>query len=127
MIRHMRWSRFAVLLLLAGCAGGQQCTLIGCVSQLTVRLPPGVTAGQACVAGVCTSSVVDGSLRVPLGRRADGDTVQVTLTLPGAATPYEGEVPVVRTRPNGEGCPPDCVNGEAAVDTSTRRVVPAAG
>ena len=70
----MRWHRFALLLALAGCAGDPGCTLIGCVSELTVRLPAGTTAGRACVAGVCTSRVTDGALRVPLGRRAEGDT-----------------------------------------------------
>ena len=40
-----------------------------------------------------------------LGRRAEGTTAQVTVTLPGRPTPYEGEVPLTRTRPNGAGCP----------------------
>ena len=121
----MRWHRLVVLLALAGCAGGPSCTLVGCSSQLTVRLPAGATAGTACVAGVCTSDVVDGTLLVPLGRRADGDTVQVTVTL-GART-LEGEVPVARTRPNGETCPPVCVNGSAEVDPDAGRVVASRG
>ena len=110
----MRWHRFALLLALTGCASGPTCSLIGCASQLTVRLPPGTTSGQACVAGVCTSEVVDGALRVPLGRRAEGESAQVTVTL-GTRT-YEGEVALTRTRPNGEGCPPVCVNGEAVLE-----------
>ncbi|MCW2680654.1 MAG: hypothetical protein JWM62_2055 [Frankiales bacterium] len=114
MLGLMRWHRFAVLFALAGCASGPSCTLIGCASQLTVRLPAGTTAGTACVAGVCTSEVVEGALLVPLGRRADGDTAQVTVTL-GART-YAGEVALQRTRPNGDACPPVCVNGTAALD-----------
>ena len=110
----MRWYRWALVAALAGCAGGPDCTLVGCASQLTVRLPAGTTAGTACVADVCTSEVVDGTLLVPLGRRADGDSAQVTVTL-GART-YAGEVALQRTRPNGEQCPPVCVNGTAALD-----------
>ena len=123
----MRWHRLVVLLALAGCAGGPSCALVGCTSQLTVRLPSGVTAGEACVGDVCTSRVVDGALLVPLGRRAEGDAVRVTVTLPGAPRPYEGEVPVQRTRPNGPDCPPVCVNGEAEVDAASGRVLPARG
>ena len=119
----MRWHRFALLLALAGCTGDPGCTLIGCVSQLTVRLPAGTTQGTACVQGVCTEAVVDGELRVPLGRRAEGDTARVTVTLPGRATPYEGEVELTRTRPNGANCPPVCVNGTAQVDVAGQRVV----
>jgi len=119
----MRWHRFALLLALAGCTGDPGCTLIGCVSQLVVELPAGTTSGQACVGGVCTTTVVDGELRVPLGRRADGDTAVVTVTLPGRPAAYEGEVPVTRTRPNGASCPPVCVNGAARVDVATGQVV----
>ncbi len=122
----MRWYRLALLLAVAGCGGGATCPLVGCVSQLTVRLPAGVTAGSACVEEVCTSTVVDGSLLVPLGRRAEGDTVSVTVTLPGGQ-PYAGVVPVVRTRPNGPRCPPVCVNGTAVVDTAGGRVMGAPG
>jgi hypothetical protein len=114
MLGPMRWHRLVALLALTGCAGSPDCTLVGCASQLTVRLPAGATSGQACVAGVCTSEVVDGTLLVPLGRRADGDTAQVTLTTGGAS--YEGEVALARTRPNGDGCPPVCVNGAAVLD-----------
>jgi hypothetical protein len=32
----MRWHRLAVLLALAGCGGGADCTLAGCISVLTV-------------------------------------------------------------------------------------------
>ena len=42
----MRWHRLGLLLALTGCAGGPTCSLIGCVSQLTVRLPAGATAGR---------------------------------------------------------------------------------
>ena len=119
----MRWHRLALLLALAGCGGDPGCTLIGCASELVVRLPAGVSEGRACVAGVCTEAVVDGALRVPLGRRADGDTAQVTVTLPGRAQAYEGEVALQRTRPNGPSCPPVCVNGTAAVDVAAGRVV----
>ncbi len=110
----MPWRRLLLVLALAGCAGGPTCSLVGCASQLTVRLPAGTTAGTACVAAVCTSEVVDGALLVPLGRRADGDTAQVTVTL--GSTTYEGEVALQRTRPNGEACPPVCVNGEARLE-----------
>jgi hypothetical protein len=119
----MRWHRFALLLALAGCTGDPGCTLVGCVSQLVVQLPAGTTSGQACVAGVCTDDVLDGALRVPLGRRAEGATAVVTVTLPGRPTAYEGEVPLTRTRPNGASCPPECVNGSARVDTASGAVV----
>ncbi len=119
----MRWHRLALLLALTGCTGDPACTLVGCVSQLVVQLPAGTTAGQACVAEVCTSEVVDGELRVPLGRRADGDTAVVTVTLPGRPAAYEGEVPLTRTRPNGPSCPPECVTGTARVDPASGRVV----
>jgi hypothetical protein len=122
-INAMRWHRFALLLALAGCTGDPGCTLIGCVSQLTVRLPAGTTSGQACVGGVCTTRVTDGALLVPLSRRAEGDTAVVTVTLPGRAAPYEGEVALTRTRPNGATCPPVCVNGTAEVDVAGQRVV----
>jgi hypothetical protein len=121
----MRWHRVALLLALAGCGGGPTCPLVGCASQLTVRLPAGVAAAQACVAGVCTSQVVDEALLVPLGRRAEGDQAQVTVTIGGRT--YEGTVPLDRTRPNGEQCPPECVNGRAAVDLAAGRVVPDRG
>ena len=121
----MRWHRLGLLLALTGCATGPECTLIGCVSELTVRLPAGVTAGEACVADVCTREVVDGALAVPLGRRAEGETAQVTVTLAGAS--YEGEVPITRTRPNGGICPPVCVTGEAEVDVEGARVTSPAG
>ena len=120
---RMRWHRLALLLALAGCTGDPGCSLVGCISQLVVQLPAGTVAGQACVADVCTTTVVDGELRVPLGRRADGDTAVVTVTLPGQPTAYEGEVPLTRTRPNGPSCPPVCVNGTARVDAATGQVV----
>lgn len=119
----MRWHRLALLLALAGCTSDPGCTLIGCVSQLTVRLPAGTTAGTACVEGVCTSEVVGGELRVPLSRRAEGQTAAVTVTVAGRAQPYEGVVPLERTRPNGPRCPPVCVNGTATLDVEGGRVV----
>ena len=120
----MRWHRLALLLALAGCAGERGCPdLAGCVSQLTVRLPAGTASASACVEGVCTSSVSDGALRVPLSRRAEGDTAVVTVTLPGQATPYEGEVTLRRSRPNGPNCPPVCVTGTGEVDVAGQRVV----
>ena len=122
----MRWHRLVVLLALAGCSSAGQCSLVGCVSQLTVRLPAGVTSGQACVADVCSTTVVDGELLVPLGRRAEGDSAAVTVTLPGTAAPYAGQVALTRTRPNGERCPPVCVTGTAEVDVDGQRVVAAA-
>jgi hypothetical protein len=126
MLAPMRWHRWVLLLALAGCGGEVACPLIGCVSQLTVRLPAGVTSATACVEGVCTSAVVDGSMQVPLGRRTEGTSAAVTVTLPGAPA-YEGTVPLTRTRPNGPNCPPDCVNGEASVDLDRGRVVPVRG
>ena len=120
----MRWHRLPLLLALTGCAGGVACPQVGCVSQLTVRLPAGVAAGTACVAGVCTSEVVDGALRVPLGRNAEGSTVEVSVTTADRPEPYEGEVPVEFTRPNGPSCAPVCVNGDAVVDPVSGRVLP---
>ncbi len=123
MLRLMRWHRLALVFALTGCAGGQACTLVGCVSQLTVRLPAGTTSGTACVAGVCTSEVVGGALLVPLSRRAEGSTAQVTVTLGGRS--YDGEVALTRSRPNGANCPPVCVTGNAVVDTDAGGVVSA--
>ena len=119
----MRWHRLALLLVLAGCTGDPGCSLIGCASQLVVQLPVGTTSGSACVAGVCTSEVVDGELRVPLGRGAEGSTAVVTVTLPGRPAAYEGEVPLTRTPPNGRTCPPVCVNGTARLDAASGTVV----
>ncbi len=118
----MRWHRLALLVALAGCTGDPGCTLIGCVSQLVVQLPPGTTSGSACVNGVCATEVVDGELRVPLGRGTPGQTALVTVTLPGAPA-YEGEVPLTRSRPNGGTCPPVCVNGTARIDPASGQVV----
>jgi hypothetical protein len=120
----MRWHRLALLMALAGCTGDPGCALIGCASQLVVQLPAGTRSGRACVGDVCVGEVVDGELRVPLGRRADGDTAVVSVTLPGRPAAYEGEVPLTRTRPNGESCPPVCVNGTARVDVASGQVVP---
>ena len=122
----MRWHRLSVLLLLAGCATAQECPLIGCVSELAVRLPAGVTAAEGCVEGVCSTEVRDGSLVIPLGRKSDGTTAQVTVTVTGATpTSYAGEVRLTRTRPNGPRCPPDCVNGTARLDPAAGTVVAA--
>ena len=117
----MRWHRLGLLLALTGCAASPDCGLTGCISQLTVQLPAGTAAAEACVAGVCTSEVVDGTLLVPLGRRAEGESALVTVTLAGAPT-YEGEVPLTRSRPNGRSCPPVCVTGDAVVDVGAGRV-----
>ena len=122
MLALMRWHRLVALLALTGCAGSADCTLVGCVSQLTLTLPAEITSAQACVAGVCTSEVVDGRLLVPLGRRAEGDTAAVTVTSAGRT--YEGVVDLTRTRPNGDGCGPVCVNGKAYLDAEAGRVLP---
>ena len=120
----MRWHRLGLLLALTACSG-PTCTNIGCVSALTVRLPAGVTTGEACVAGICVTEVVQGVLQVPLGRRAEGDSAEVTLTLGGNATVLEGTIPLTRSRPNGPNCQPVCVTGEAVVDLDAGRVLPA--
>ena len=70
---------------------------------------------------------VDGALRVPLGRRSEGDRATVTVTLPGSATTYEGEIALVRSFPNGPDCPPVCVNGAAELDLARGQVVEVAG
>ena len=118
----MRWHRLALLLALTGCSSAGTCPQTGCASQLVVRVPAGLSAAQACVEGVCTAEVVDGELRVPLGRRAEGDVAAVTVTLPDG-TVIAGEVALLRTRPNGANCPPVCVNGQAELDLELGRVV----
>ena len=120
----MRWHRLGLLLALTGCGGAGTCPQVGCVSQLELRLPAGVSAAEACVAEVCSSVVVDGKVLIPLGRRADGDSAAVTVTVPDRPVAYEGTVPVTRTRPNGAACPPVCVNGAATLDVAAGRVVP---
>ena len=122
----MRWHRLGLLLALTACGTGPECT-VGCVSALTVRLPAGVTAGEACVEGVCTTAVTDGALRVPLGRRADGDTAEVVLTLGGSSTVLRGEVPLTRSRAEDRSCAQECVTGEAVaeLDGDAGRVLPA--
>jgi hypothetical protein len=121
----MRWHRLAVLLALAGCGGGADCTLAGCISVLTVQLPAGVSTGEACVEGICSTTVVDGALQVPLGRRVEGGSAQVSLTLGGNATVLQGEVPLTRSAPSQPGCPSECVTGAAVVDLDAGSVLPA--
>lgn len=118
----MRWHRIALLLALTGCSAGQDCTLVGCTSLLTVTLPAGTTEAKACVDGVCADTVDDDTLRVPLSRKNEGVRAAVTVTIAGAA--YEGTVPVTRARPNGADCGPICVNGNATVDTASGTVAP---
>jgi hypothetical protein len=121
----MRWYRLALLLAVTGCGGAAACPdLVGCSSQLTVRLPAGTAAAEACVAGVCSTTVVRSELLVPLSRGAEGETAAVTVTIAGSPA-YTGDVPLTRTRPSGPRCPPVCVNGTAVVDTAAGRVVPA--
>ena len=120
----MRWHRLAVLLALAGTGCGPECT-VGCVSALRVQLPGGVTTGEACVEGVCATTVTNGALRVPLGRRVEGDTAPVTLTLGGSSTVLRGEVPLTRSRAEDRRCAQECVTGEAVVDLDAGRVLPA--
>ena len=117
-----RWHHPALLLALVGCAGGDESTLVGCSSELAVRVPAAVTEARACVDGVCTSAVEGGVLRVPLGRREDGGRVEVEVTVAGTA--YTGTVPVERTFPNGRNRPPVCVNGSAVLDVEAGRVLP---
>ena len=124
-IAAMRWHWLGLLLALTACTG-PTCTL-GCVSELTIALPDGVTTGEACVEGICTSEVVDGALQVPLGRRADGTTGQVSLTLGGSSTVLEGEIPLRRSRAEDRSCAQECVTGEAVVDLAAGRVLPAPG
>lgn len=118
----MRGSRLLLLFALTGCAGGQQCTLIGCASLLTVTVPASVTQAKACVDGVCTTTVNDGTLQVPLSRKSDETAAALTVSFGGKA--YEGSVPLTRSTPNGADCGPVCVSGAARVDIATGRVVP---
>jgi hypothetical protein len=108
-----------LLAAVAACGGDGDCPLIGCVSQLTVQLPPGAVSGRACVAEVCTTEVVDGVLQVPLSRRTEGNSVDVLVEVvdgSGATSTVTGDAAVRRTRPNGEGCPQVCVNGAVRLD-----------
>ena len=116
------WYRLGLLLALTGCAGGNDCTLVGCASQLSLRVPASVTEAQACVEDVCTSAVEGGVLSVPLARRGDSGTADVVVTVAGAT--YRGTVPLQRTFPNGDACPPVCVTGSAVLDLGVGRVVP---
>lgn len=118
----MRPSWLLLLLALTGCASGQQCTLVGCASLLTVTVPTSVTQARACVAGVCTTTVNGGVLQVPLSRKSASTTAALTVIIGG--TTYEGDVPLTRRTPNGPDCAPVCVSGAARVDVAARRVVP---
>ena len=113
-----RWS-LLLLLAVAACGGDPECPLIGCVSQLTVEVPADAAAVRACVAELCSSELVDGRVLVPLGRRAEGSSVDVTIEITDAAggvSQVSGDAAVQRNRPNGEGCPPVCVVGRVGVD-----------
>lgn len=121
--------RWPLLLLsaVAACGGDGRCPLIGCVSQLTVQLPAGISSARACVGDVCSTEVSGGVLVVPLSRLGEGGAVDVTVELVaagGAASTVAGTVPVQITRPNGDSCPPVCVNGTARVDAETQQLVP---
>ena len=121
-----RWS-LLLLVALAACGGDGECPLIGCVSQLTVQLPPDVTSARACVEQVCSAEVVDGKLQVPLGRRGDGPSVPLTVEVTGAdgaVSQISGDAAVQRNRPNGEGCPPVCVVGTVRIDGERLVAVP---
>ena len=120
----MRWHRLGLLLALTACSTGPECT-VGCVSALTVQLPEGVSTGEACVEDVCTTTVTDGALQVPLGRRADSNTAEVTLTLGGNSTVLGGKIPLTRSRAEDRSCAQECVTGEAVVDLEAERVLPA--
>lgn len=121
-----RWS-LLLLAVVTACGGDGACPQIGCVSQLTVELPPEAVSARACAAGVCTTEVVDGALQVPLSRRGDASAVEVTVELVDAAgtpTTVTGSAPVRLTRPNGDACPPVCINGSVRVDAAQRVLVP---
>jgi hypothetical protein len=128
-----RWQSAGVrrwpLLLLAAvtaCAGEGRCPQIGCVSALTVELPPEAASARACVGEVCTDAVREGQLEVPLSRRDEGSSVDLVVELvdpAGTSTTFRGDVPVQRARPNGEGCPPVCVTGKARVDPARGGIV----
>jgi len=77
------------------------------------------------VQAVCTSEIVDGTLLVPLGRREEGDTASVTVTVEGSTTAYEGDVALIRSQPEGANCPLVCVSGTATVDLDAGRAVTA--
>ena len=76
---------------------------------------------------VCSSDLVDGKVQVPLGRRAEGASMPLTVELTDAdGTVFEvsGDAAVQRNRPNGEGCPPVCVVGAVRVDGDRLVAVP---
>jgi len=118
-----------LLLAVVACGGDAQCPLIGCVSQLTVQLPADAASARACVEQICSSDVVEGVLQVPLGRRAEGTTVPLTVELTaadGTGSQVSGDAAVQRNRPNGEGCPPVCVVGSVRIDGDRLVAVPSA-
>jgi hypothetical protein len=115
--------RWPLLLLaaLTACAGDGGCPLVGCVSQLTVELPPSAVSAQACVGDVCSSEVVDGVLQVPLSRRAEGASVALTVDAVDAAgdvTAAAGDVAVQRRSPGDADCPDMCVVGAVRLGAS---------
>lgn len=115
--------RWPLLLLaaLTACVGDGGCPLAGCVSQLTVQVPPSAVSARACVGDVCSSELVDGALQVPLSRRAEGASVVVAVEAvdaAGARTVAEGEVPVQRRSPGDADCPDMCVVGAVRLEPS---------
>ena len=124
-----RWP-LLLLALVTACGGEGRCPQIGCVSALVVQLPPDAASARACVGDLCTEEVRDGELELPLSRRDEGSSVVLAVDVvdaAGATTRYTGDVPVQRTRPNGENCPPECVNGVARVDPATGGLVAVGG
>lgn len=115
--------RWPLLLLaaLTACVGDGGCPLVGCVSQLTVQLPPSAVSARACVDEVCSSEVVDGVMQVPLSRRAEGTTVPLTVEsvdAAGGVSTAGGDVAVQRRSPGDADCPDMCVVGAVRVEES---------
>jgi hypothetical protein len=115
--------RWPLLLLaaLTACVGDGGCPLVGCVSQLSVQLPPSAVSARACVDEVCSSQVVDGVVQVPLSRRAEGTSVALTVEAVDAAgevTTAGGDVAVQRRSPGDTDCPDMCVVGAVRLEES---------